>query len=86
MSAMAAVRPAEWADKARSFTSAASDALEDGAYRARRAWKRGARGAAEYRDEARHQLSRHPFSAVGAGVMLGIAVGAAVTWIATARR
>jgi hypothetical protein len=65
--------------------SAIPKAVEDGASRARRAWKRGTRDAAEYRDEARHQLSRHPFAAVGAGVMLGVAFGAAVTWMFTDR-
>lgn len=81
MSATVAARPSDLLGKARLFTSAATEAFEDGAHKARRAWKRGARGFEDYRDDALHQVRRRPFSSLGAATALGLVMGAAIAWM-----
>jgi ElaB/YqjD/DUF883 family membrane-anchored ribosome-binding protein len=65
--------------EARLFKSVAADAIEDGMYAAKRAWKRGARELDDFRDEATHRVKQEPLKALGiaagAGLFLGVVLG-----------
>ncbi len=65
--------------EARLFKSVAADAVEDGMYAAKRAWKRRARELDDFRDEAAHRVKQEPWKALGiaagAGLFLGVVVG-----------
>lgn len=62
--------------------SAAVEALEDGVVAARRAVKHGGYAAEEFFDDAKRRVQKNPTEAVVATFAAGIAVGAAVSWVA----
>ena len=72
-------RAAHVAHEARLFKALAADAVEDGAYAARRAVKRGAREIGELRETVAYRIKSAPFLAValaaGAGVIVGAVCG-----------
>jgi hypothetical protein len=78
-------RVAHMSHEARMLKSIASDAVEDGVYKALRAMKNARRDIDDVRGDAVYRIKKQPVKAVGvafgAGVCLGIAAGALV-WLA----
>lgn len=75
---------AHFSHEARLLRSLATDAVEDGAYAAKRALKtfqRGVHRAEDLKDEAIHQVKRQPVKAVAIAAATGLAVGTIVGWI-----
>ena len=66
----------ETARKASRAASAVANALEDGVGAARRTAKRGAYVAAEFLDDTKKRVRRHPIETVVATFAAGIAAGA----------
>lgn len=81
-------RMAHLSHEARLFKSVASDAVDSGAYQARRAVTRARRGLDDARDEVAHRIKRAPMTAVGtafgAGVCIAAATGA-LAWMMARR-
>jgi ElaB/YqjD/DUF883 family membrane-anchored ribosome-binding protein len=78
-------RVAHASHEARLFKSVAQDAIEDGAYAARRALKTARRRVDELGDvknEVIHRVRRQPVQAIGIAFAAGIVAGAVVGWIA----
>lgn len=69
------------------YVDPALHTIEEGIRRARRAVADGRRTVDECANEAEHQIRRHPFSVVaaglGVGMLAGIVIGAA--WVSAAR-
>jgi ElaB/YqjD/DUF883 family membrane-anchored ribosome-binding protein len=72
---------ADTAHKASRAASAVADALEDGAGAARRAAKQGFYATAEFLDDTKRRVQRHPIEAVAATFAAGIAAGTAIGWM-----
>jgi len=66
--------------KASQAASAVTDALEDGVASARRAARQGSDAAAEFVDDTRKQVRRHPIESVAATFAAGIVTGATIGW------
>ncbi len=75
-------RAAHLTHESRMLKSVASDAMEDGLYKAKRAWKRGSRELGNYRHEAEHRVRRQPFRALSVAAGVGMFLGACVAWVA----
>ena len=71
----------ETARKASRAASAVGDALEDGVIAARRAAKHGGDVAAEFYDDTKKRIQRNPIETVVAATAIGIATGAAISWV-----
>jgi len=75
----AARQAAHVSHEARLFKSLAADAVEDGVHAARRAFKRRIEKLDDLRTEAAYRVKHEPLKAmgiaVGAGFMLGMAIG-----------
>jgi ElaB/YqjD/DUF883 family membrane-anchored ribosome-binding protein len=69
----------ETARKASRATSAVADALEDGVGAARRTAKHGTYVAAEFLDDAKKRVRRHPIETVVATFAAGTAAGAVIS-------
>jgi ElaB/YqjD/DUF883 family membrane-anchored ribosome-binding protein len=71
--------------EARLVTSVAKDAGEEGVHAAKRLLKRARRTAEnleDMKDYASYQMKRQPFKAVGLAVGAGLVLGVAVGWVA----
>ena len=77
---------ADTAHKASRAASAVADALEDGMGAARRATKQGFYAAAEFIDDTKRRVQRHPVESVVATFAAGIAAGTAIGWMVRRRR
>ena len=67
--------------KASRAASSAAEAIQDGVGAARRAVKQGGYAAAEFYGDARRRVQRNPIEAVVATFAVGIAAGAAISWM-----
>jgi len=70
--------------EARLLKSLATDAIEDGVHAAERAItlaKRRAEKLADFKDEAVHRVRRQPLRALGIALGAGLVLGVAVGWI-----
>ena len=67
--------------KASRAATSAAEAIEDGVGAARRAVKQGGYAAAELYGDARRRVQRNPVEAVVATFAVGIAAGAAISWL-----
>jgi ElaB/YqjD/DUF883 family membrane-anchored ribosome-binding protein len=66
------------------FKSLAADAVDDGVHAARRAIRsvrRSVEELADLKDEAVHRVKRQPFKAVSVAVGAGLVLGLAIGWI-----
>jgi ElaB/YqjD/DUF883 family membrane-anchored ribosome-binding protein len=75
--------------EARAVMFAAEDAVEERAHRTRRALKevrRRVEDLGDLKDEAIHQVKRHPLEAVGVTFGAGLVIGFAAGWFADGRR
>ena len=71
----------ETAQSASQAASAVGVALENGVIAARRAVKHGSDIAAEYYDDSKKRIQRNPIETVVAATAIGIATGAAISWV-----
>jgi hypothetical protein len=71
----------ETAHKASRVASAVGDALEDGVIAARRAAIHGGDVAAQFYGDTKKRIQRNPVEMVVAATALGIATGAAISWV-----
>lgn len=71
----------ETAEKASRTASAVGDALEEGAIAARRAAKHGSDAAVEFYEGTKKRIQRNPIETVVAATAIGIASGAAISWM-----
>lgn len=81
-------RMAHLSHEARMLTSIASDAVEERAYRARRAVTQARRGLDDTRDDMVHRIKQEPMKAVGVAFGAGLCLGAAtglLAWLAARR-
>ena len=81
-------RVAHVSHEARMLTSIASDAVDERAYRARRAAKQARRGLDDARDEMVHRIKQEAMKAIGLALGAGLCLGAVtglLAWL-TARR
>lgn len=65
------------------------DAIEDGVYAAKRAFKavrRRVDDLSDLKDEAVHRIRRQPLKAAGIALGIGVVFGVAVGWFATKAR
>ena len=65
---------------AHAVTSRAADAVEDGVYTAKRAMRRGVAQLGDLQEEGRYRVKRHPFKAVGLAAGIGLVLGIAIGW------
>ena len=79
-------KAAEAAHKASRAASAAADALEDGLSSARRAAKQGGYAVAEFFDNTKRSVKRHPIEAIVVTFAAGIAAGTLIGWIMKRRQ
>lgn len=81
-------RMAHMSHEARMLTSIAGDAVDERAYRARRAVRQARRGLDDARDDVAHRIKQEPMKAVGvafgAGLFVGVVTGA-LAWLASRR-
>lgn len=81
----AARRAITAAQDARSLTAVTADAIENQVDSARRAYRSAVRDVNDVRDEAAYRIKKAPFrsvgAALGAGICIGVVVGAAA-WLA----
>ena len=71
----------ETAQRASQAASAVGEALEDGVIAARRAVKHGSEVATEFYDDSKRRIQRNPIETVVAATAIGIATGAAISWV-----
>ena len=67
--------------KASRAATSAAEAIQDGVGAARRAVKLGGYAATEFYGDARRRVQRNPTEAVIATFAVGIAAGAAISWM-----
>jgi ElaB/YqjD/DUF883 family membrane-anchored ribosome-binding protein len=67
--------------KASRAASSAAETIEDGVGAAQRAVKQGSYAAVDALDEARRRVQRNPVEMVLASLAVGIATGAAISWM-----
>jgi ElaB/YqjD/DUF883 family membrane-anchored ribosome-binding protein len=67
--------------KASRAASSAAEAIGDGVGAARRVVKQGGYAAAELYDDAKRRVRRNPIETVVATFAVGIAAGAAISWM-----
>ena len=67
--------------KASRAATSAAEAIQDGVGAARRAVRQGGYAAAEFYGDARRRVQRNPIEAVVATFAVGIAAGAAISWM-----
>jgi ElaB/YqjD/DUF883 family membrane-anchored ribosome-binding protein len=70
--------------EAQLLKSLAADAVEDGTHAVKRAMKsvkRGVERLEDLKDEAAHQVKRQPLKAIGLAIGAGLILGMAVGWI-----
>ena len=75
---------AHFSHEAQLLKAVAADAVEDGVYAAKRAFKKARRfteRAADLRDEAGYRIKRQPFKFVGLALGVGIQVGLILAWM-----
>lgn len=77
----AARRAAHLSHEARLFKSLGAEAVEDGVYAARRTIKSAQHRVEDLKDEATYRVKRQPLKAVGIAVGAGFVLGMAVGWI-----
>ena len=81
-------RMAHMSHEARMLTSIAGDAVDERAYRARRAVRQARRGLDDARDDLTHRIKQEPMKAAGiafgAGLCVGVVTGA-LAWMASRR-
>ena len=77
----AAHRLSHVSHEAQLFKSLASDAVDDGVHAAKRAIKSAQHRAEDLKDEATYRVKRQPLKAVGIAVGAGFMLGMAVGWI-----
>ena len=81
-------RMAHLSHETRMLTSIAGDAVEERAYRARRAARQARRGLDDARDGIVHRIKQEPMKAVGVAFGAGLCLSAAmglVAWLTTRR-
>jgi ElaB/YqjD/DUF883 family membrane-anchored ribosome-binding protein len=71
----------ETAQKASRVASAVGDAFEDSVLAARRAAKHGSDVAVEFYVDTKKRIQRNPIETVVAATALGVAAGAAISWM-----
>ena len=71
----------ETAHQASRAATVVGDALEDGVVAARRAVKHGGDVATEFYDDTKKRIQRSPIKAIVAATAIGIATGAAISWM-----
>ena len=75
---------AHFSHEAKLLKSLAADAVDDGIHAARRAVRsvrRGVEQLADLKDEAVHRVKRQPLKAVSVAVGAGLVLGLAIGWI-----
>jgi ElaB/YqjD/DUF883 family membrane-anchored ribosome-binding protein len=71
----------ETAHKASRAASVVGDAIEDGVIAARQAAKHGGAVAVEFYDDTKKRIQRNPIETVVVAAAIGIATGAAISWM-----
>lgn len=82
-------RVAHVSHEARMLKSVATDAVEDGVYKARRAVKTARRDFDDARDEAVYRIEQDPLKAVGVAFGVGLVIGVVsgtLAWLAARGR
>jgi ElaB/YqjD/DUF883 family membrane-anchored ribosome-binding protein len=75
-------RVAHMSHEARMLKSVATDAVEDGMYKVRRAVTTARRDIDDARDDATHRIKQQPLKSVGLAFGVGVGVGLATTAVA----
>jgi len=76
----------ETAHRASRAATVIGDALEDGVIAARRAAKHGGEVATEFYVDTKKRIQRNPIETVVAATAIGIAFGAAISWVLRQKR
>jgi ElaB/YqjD/DUF883 family membrane-anchored ribosome-binding protein len=71
----------ETAHKASRAASAVADAFEDGVTTARRVARQGGHVVAGAFDDTKRRVQRNPIESVAATFAVGMAIGAAISWL-----
>jgi ElaB/YqjD/DUF883 family membrane-anchored ribosome-binding protein len=83
--AEAARQAADISQEFQRLRSLATDVVDDGVHVAKRtikSVKRGVEQLGDIKDEAVHSMKRHPLTAVGIALGVGLVMGAALGWVA----